>query len=152
MRVVLVEPEIPQNTGNIARTCVLTGLELHLVEPLGFSLDERRLKRAGLDYWKALKLKVHPSWNELKEAFPGERYFFFSTRGDRLYSHISYSRGDLLIFGSETKGLPVELLQDHASTVRVPMLKGIKRSLNLGNTVALVVYEALRQQGFSGME
>lgn len=150
MNLVLVEPEIPQNTGNIARTCVMTGSVLHLVEPLGFSLSQKEIRRAGLDYWPYLKLKVYPDFRLLRETYPGKRFFFYSTRGKIFYTAVAYRPGDFLVFGSETRGLPAELL--HGETVlRVPMVAEIPRSLNLANTAAVVLYEALRQQGFPGL-
>lgn len=151
MNVVLLEPEIPQNAGNISRTCVLTNSELHLIKPLGFSLQDRYLKRAGLDYWQELSLTVHQSWEsflEQQKNQPG-RFLFFSTQGKRYYTEVQYQENDFLIFGSETTGLPANLLLYYYHRVyRVPMVEHIKRSLNLGNTVAVVLYEALRQQKF----
>jgi len=154
VKVVLVEPEIPQNAGNVSRTCVLTGSELHLVEPLGFSLEERHLKRAGLDYWKYLKLKVHPSWDDfLKEYdYHGGGLYFFSSHGEGCYTQLSYRPGDYLVFGSETSGFPDYIFNSYRQICRIPMIRGIERSLNLSNTVAIVVYEAVRQMGFPGME
>ena len=152
MHLVLVEPEIPQNTGNVARTCVMTGTKLHLVEPLGFSLSEKEVRRAGLDYWQYLELEVHSSFQELREKYPSARFIFYSTRGRSYYHQFNYSSGDFLVFGSETKGLDQEILDQAEITLRIPMINQIPRSLNLGNSVALVLYEALRQQGFPGME
>ncbi|NLC11031.1 MAG: tRNA (cytidine(34)-2'-O)-methyltransferase [Firmicutes bacterium] len=153
MNIVLVEPEIPQNTGNIARTCVLTGSTLHLVEPLGFSLQDRYLKRAGLDYWPSLDLKIYKSFKEFEESNKDANFLFFSTKARTLYTPLPYSLDDYLIFGSETKGLSPEILKKYQDRLfRVPMKKGIKRSLNLSNTVALVLYEALRVNNFPGME
>ncbi|MFZ5595433.1 MAG: tRNA (cytidine(34)-2'-O)-methyltransferase [Bacillota bacterium] len=151
MRVVLVEPEIPANTGNISRTCAVTGSELYLIRPLGFSIEDRYLKRAGLDYWHKLKLYVYDSFEELRDEHPGGRYFYFSTRGKRLYTDVRFSRDDFLVFGRETGGLPGSLLNGNEEyTLRVPMGEGC-RSLNLSNAVALVLYEGLRQQGFPGL-
>ncbi len=151
MHIVLYEPEIPQNTGNIARTCVMTGSMLHLIEPLGFSLSQKEIRRAGLDYWPYLKLKVYPDYASLRAAYPGSRFFFFSTRGSNYYTSVSYRPGDFLVFGRETSGLPAEILAREKQVLRIPMVPQIPRSLNLANTVALVLYEALRQQGFPGM-
>ncbi len=151
MHLVLVEPEIPQNTGNVARTCVMTGTRLHLVEPLGFSLAEKEVRRAGLDYWQYLDLKVHQDFISLQEAYSEARFICFTTRGKEHYHRINYRPEDFLVFGSETSGLNQEILSQANVTARIPMLDQIPRSLNLGNSVALVLYEALRQQGFPGM-
>jgi len=152
MHLVMIKPEIPQNTGNVARTCVMTGTKLHLVEPLGFSLSEKEVRRAGLDYWQYLELEVHSSFQELREKYPSARFIFYSTRGRSYYHQFNYSSGDFLVFGSETKGLDQEILDQAEITLRIPMINQIPRSLNLGNSVALVLYEALRQQGFPGMK
>ncbi len=155
MNVVLVEPEIPQNTGNISRTCVMTGSTLHLVGSLGFSLEDRFLRRAGLDYWPYLTYYHYPNFEALRAMHRGHNFYFFTTRAGRLYTEISFSPGDFLVYGSETKGLPAELLRRWAGAgqcLRIPMVKGIPRSLNLSNSVALTLYEALRQQGFPGVE
>lgn len=151
MHVVLVEPEIPPNTGNVARTCVMTNTKLHLVEPLGFSLAEKEVKRSGLDYWPYLNLEIHPDFFSLKRKYSSNRFIYFSTRGTTCYDKIEYRPDDLLVFGCETKGLPADVVEQAELLVRVPMVEQIPRSLNLGNTVALVLYEALRQQGFPGM-
>ncbi len=151
MHIVLVEPEIPPNTGNVARTCVMTNTRLHLVEPLGFSLSEKEVRRSGLDYWRYLDLEVHPDFEGLQKAYPANRFLYFSTRGEKYYYEIDYSFDDFIVFGSETKGLPEEMLKQAEHVIRVPMVEQIPRSLNLGNTVALVLYEALRQQGFPAM-
>ncbi len=151
MHLALVEPEIPQNTGNVSRTCVMTGTRLHLVEPLGFSISQKEVRRSGLDYWRYLNLSVHPDFETLQKALPDSRYLLFSTRGDINYSDIVYRHDDLLVFGSETKGLAPEILDSCRYLIRIPMVEQIPRSLNLGNAVALVLYEALRQQGFPGM-
>ena len=149
--VVLVEPEIPANTGNISRTCAATGTHLHLVRPLGFSTDDKYLKRAGLDYWPAVKLHYHDSFAELKREYPDGRFFCATTKGSRYYTEIEYRDGDFLVFGKETKGLSPEILAEHPDTlIRVPMT-GDVRSLNLSNSVAIVLYEALRQNGFPGL-
>ena len=149
--IVLVEPEIPQNTGNISRTCAVTGTALHLVRPLGFSLDEKHLRRAGLDYWKDLTLYVHDSFEEIEQAYPGARFFLLTKKASLCYADAAYRDGDFLVFGKETKGLPDELRKRRADDCRrIPMLAG-QRSLNLSNTVALVLYEAIRQNGFPGL-
>ena len=148
LHIVLVEPEIPQNTGNIARTCVVTGSMLHLVRPLGFSVDDRQLKRAGLDYWDELMLAYHDSFAEVEEAYPLARFFLFSTHAKRRYSDVSYRDGDFLVFGKETAGLGEALLSRRENdAVRIPM-RATQRSLNLSNAVALALYEALRQTDF----
>lgn len=149
--IVLVEPEIPQNTGNISRTCAVTGCSLHLVRPLGFSVDDRQLKRAGLDYWKDLSIYYYDSFEEVERMHPGSRFFLFSTHAERHYAQIEFREGDFLVFGKETAGLGERLLSTHASmTARIPMRPN-ERSLNLSNSVAIVVYEAFRQNGFRGM-
>lgn len=148
MHVVLVEPRIHYNTGNIARTCVATGSELHLVGPLGFSLDDRHLRRAGLDYWPLLRWHRHADLSELWAEYPRATFHYFSTHGVRGYHEVRYGTEDFLVFGSETAGLPGDLLAAHPDSVRrIPMRPGV-RSLNLANAVALVLYEAWRQNGF----
>jgi tRNA (cytidine/uridine-2'-O-)-methyltransferase len=150
--IVLVEPEIPQNTGNISRTCAVTGSRLHLVRPLGFAIDDRQLKRAGLDYWKDLDLTYYDSFEELEQKHSEGRFFLFSTHAKRLYSEVSYRDEDFLVFGKETAGLGSALLSRRASdAVRIPM-KSDQRSLNLSNTAAIALYEALRQTGFPGLD
>lgn len=150
--IVLVEPEIPANTGNIARTCAATGTHLHLVRPLGFSTDDKVLKRAGLDYWYAVNITYYDAFEEVRRAFPGGRFFYASTRSSRRYSELSYRDGDLFVFGKETKGLPQSLLDENpGQSIRMPMTDKV-RSLNLANSAAIVVYEALRQTGFPGLE
>ena len=149
--IVLVEPEIPQNTGNISRTCAVTGCALHLVRPLGFSVDDRQLKRAGLDYWKDLTIFYYDSFEEVELKHPGARFHLFSTHAQRCYADVEYREGDFLVFGKETAGLGERLLSSHGEmTVRIPMRPN-ERSLNLSNSVALAVYEAFRQNGFKGM-
>ncbi|MCD8308056.1 MAG: tRNA (uridine(34)/cytosine(34)/5-carboxymethylaminomethyluridine(34)-2'-O)-methyltransferase TrmL [Clostridia bacterium] len=146
--IVLVEPEIPQNTGNIVRTCVATGCSLHLVRPLGFSTDDRYLKRAGLDYWSEARIAYYDSFEELRKKFPDGTFWYFTTKGLRVYSEAPFQNGDFLVFGKETKGLPEDLLKaNREQCLRIPMV-GDTRSLNLSNSVAIAVYEALRQQGF----
>lgn len=150
--IVLVEPEIPQNTGNISRTCAVTGSRLHLVRPLGFTIDDRQLKRAGLDYWKDLDLTYYDTFEELEQRHPEARFFLFSTHAKRLYSEVDYRDEDFLVFGKETAGLGPALLNRRASDgVRIPM-KSDQRSLNLSNSAAIALYEALRQTGFPGLD
>lgn len=151
MNVVLVEPEIPYNTGNIARTCAVTGTVLHLVRPLGFSTEDRYLKRAGLDYWHLVEIHYYDSLAELQARFPEARYYYTSTDGPRWYTGVEYRPGDFLVFGKETRGLPPELLEKNRDwCIKIPMI-GQARSLNLSNAVAVVLYEALRQLGFPGL-
>lgn len=152
MHIVLVEPEIPPNTGNIARTCAATGSALHLVEPLGFSLDDKHLKRAGLDYWHALNIQLHPGIDDVFQKNAGARFFFATTKAKKWYCDAQYQDGDFLVFGRETAGLPEALLRaNEGACVRLPMQSGL-RSLNLANAVAVMLYEALRQQRFQGLE
>ena len=151
MNIVLVEPEIPHNTGNVARTCVLTGTRLHLVEPLGFSLAEKELRRSGLDYWKYLDLKVHKNFDAFLNNREQGRLISFSTGSVNHYHRFTYRHDDYLIFGCETRGLAKKNIRATDLTLRIPMLEQIPRSLNLGNSVAIVLYEALRQQNFPGM-
>ncbi|MFD2613655.1 tRNA (uridine(34)/cytosine(34)/5-carboxymethylaminomethyluridine(34)-2'-O)-methyltransferase TrmL [Paenibacillus gansuensis] len=149
--IVLVEPEIPANTGNIARTCAATGVHLHLVRPLGFDTDDRTLKRAGLDYWYAVNITYYDHFEEVKEANPGGRFFFATTKADRYYTEYQFQDGDFFVFGKETKGLPPEILNAHKeSLIKMPMTDKV-RSLNLSNSAAIIVFEALRQNGFPGM-
>lgn len=150
MHVVLVEPEIPSNTGNIARLCVATGSTLHLVRPLGFFLSDPKVKRAGLDYWEHLTLKVHDSFADFLAQCRPPRMFFVETGGSSLYSEVKYQAGDYLIFGSETKGLAPELLQAYRDRM-ITLPQRDVRSLNLSNTVSIVVFEAWRQLGFGDM-
>ncbi|MGM0651820.1 MAG: tRNA (cytidine(34)-2'-O)-methyltransferase [Bacillota bacterium] len=152
MHLVLVEPEIPPNTGNIARTCVMTSTKLHLVEPLGFSLSESAVRRSGLDYWQYLDLEIHPDFTALKRAYPESRFLYFTTRGTKYYHEITYRFDDFLVFGSETRGLSEDILEQAEHVLRIPMVDQIPRSLNLGNSAALVLYEALRQQGYPGLK
>ncbi len=151
MNVVLHEPEIPWNTGNIGRTCVATGSTLHLIRPLGFSLDEKNLKRAGLDYWKDLDVRIYDDYADFLRKNPGARIFYATTKAHRTYDEVSYRPDDFLMFGKETAGIPEEILvQNEAACVRIPML-GDTRSLNLSNAVSILLYEALRQNGFEGL-
>jgi tRNA (cytidine/uridine-2'-O-)-methyltransferase len=151
LNIVLVEPEIPQNTGNIARTCAATGCTLHLVKPLGFSVDDKYLKRAGLDYWSLVDIYYYDSFDELKSKYPDGLYYYSTTKGTKRHSEVEYKRDCFIVFGKETAGLPKSLLEENREfCIRVPMINDA-RSLNLANSVAIVVYEALRQIGFPGM-
>ena len=151
MNIVLVNPEIPQNTGNIARTCAATGSVLHLIEPLGFSLADKYLKRAGLDYWRLMEYHVWPDIESFLSAHPQARMHFASTKAPRGHYEAAYQDGDYLVFGCETRGLPENLLaRVYDRCVRIPMRQEA-RSLNLSNSVAIVLYEALRQTGFTGL-
>lgn len=148
MNIVLVEPEIPQNTGNIARTCAATGADLHLVRPLGFSTSDRYLKRAGLDYWKYVNVKYYDSIAEVIAAHENSNFYFVSTKASRSYDEIEYRENDFLVFGKETKGLEEDLLRkNYNNCIRIPMTD-YARSLNLSNSVAIILYEALRQKDF----
>ena len=152
INVVLHEPEIPQNTGNIGRTCVAAGARLHLIRPLGFSLDEKHLKRAGMDYWKDLSVQVYDSYEDFLRTNPGAKIFYSTTKAKHLYTEVSYPEDCFLMFGKESAGIPEEILKEHKDTcVRIPML-GETRSLNLSNAAAIVIYEALRQHGFAGLQ
>jgi len=144
LNIVLVEPDIPQNTGNIARLCAATGSVLHLIDPLGFQLTDRAVKRAGLDYWDAVTIVRHASWDSFLQTGP-KRLFFFSTSGKRNYARMEYRPGDYLVFGSESKGLPLDLLAQHSENVlNIPIRLESVRSLNLASAAAVVLYEALR--------
>lgn len=153
LNIVLVEPEIPQNAGNIARTCAVTGSRLHLVRPLGFEVTDKHLKRAGLDYWHFLEIFYYDSIEEVMDKFyDGGNFYFYSTKAKTIHSDAKYKDGDFLVFGKETKGLPESLLEKHYSeSVRIPMM-GETRSLNLSNSVCVAVYEALRQMNYEGMK
>ena len=156
INIVMVEPEIPQNTGNIARTCAATGAKLHLVKPLGFEINDKYLKRAGLDYWDKLDIEEHENLNAFLEKykFNLDKMFLVSTKAQNIYSEIEYNKYDevFLLFGKETKGLPEELLKEYIDkAIRIPMKEGL-RSLNLSNSVAIVVYEALRQNNFYNLQ
>lgn len=148
LHIVLVEPEIPQNTGNISRTCAVTGSILHLIKPLGFSVDDKHLKRAGLDYWSLLDIRYHNSLEDFFEEWPQGDFYFSTTKAKKFYTEITYTEDSFLFFGKETAGLPEKLLNKyHDRCIRIPMREGV-RSLNLSNSVAIVVYEALRQLNF----
>lgn len=151
INIVLHEPEIPQNTGNIARTCAATGAALHLIRPLGFEIDNSKLKRAGLDYWHQLDITYYDGLEDFYEKNPDAAVYYFSTKAPRAYTEISYPEKVFLMFGKETKGLPEPLLEKNPNRcVRIPMRDGL-RSLNLSNSAAIAVYEVLRQQNFEGL-
>ena len=150
--IVLVEPEIPQNAGNIARTCAATGTHLHMIRPLGFEVSDKYLKRAGLDYWHLVDISYYDSFDELKSKYPDSRFFYFTTKGRNRHSDVQFQDGDFLVFGKETKGLPEDLLLKNEQTcLRIPMFADA-RSLNLSNSVAIALYEALRQTDFLGLK
>ena len=145
--IVLFEPEIPQNTGNIARLCACTGANLFLVGKLGFSLSDKYVKRAGLDYWDSVNIRQVPSLDELFEEFPNEEKYFLTTKATQSHFEANFKEGSLLVFGSETRGLPAQVIQDNfKNAFRIPMIEG-QRSLNLSNSVSIVLYEAIRQSG-----
>ena len=152
MHVVLLEPEIPPNTGNVARLCAATRSTLHLIEPFGFKLDNAQLKRAGMDYWQHVEWHRWPNWTAFEKEVPrAARLWLIESNAPRLYTEADYTVGDYLVFGRETAGLPKKLLQDNSDRwLRIPMFNVQTRSLNLSNCVALVLFEALRQQGFKG--
>ena len=151
LNIVLHEPEIPANTGNIGRTCVAAGARLHLIEPLGFRLDEKSLKRAGMDYWKDLDVTAYIDYQDFLNRNPGARIYMATTKASAVYTDVRYEPDCYIMFGKESAGIPEEILVEHQETcVRIPMMGEI-RSLNLGNSVAIVLYEALRQNGFAGM-
>ncbi|MCR5673093.1 MAG: tRNA (uridine(34)/cytosine(34)/5-carboxymethylaminomethyluridine(34)-2'-O)-methyltransferase TrmL [Lachnospiraceae bacterium] len=152
MNIVLLEPEIPANTGNIGRTCVATGTRLHLIEPLGFHLDEKSIKRAGMDYWDKLDVRRYINYSEFLDINRPRRIFMATTKAHKTYTDVTYEEDDYIMFGKESAGIPEKILVENESTcIRIPMLSDI-RSLNLSNSVAIVLYEALRQQGFCGLE
>jgi len=152
LNIVLVEPEIPQNTGNIARTCAATGARLHLVEPLGFSVQDKYLKRAGLDYWNDVEIIYHRNYQMLKEQYPQAPFYYVTTKAERIYAEVSYPDECFFIFGKETKGLPEELLlENYHACIRIPMRPDI-RSLNLSNSVAVITYEFFRQKDFGDFQ
>lgn len=152
MHIVLHQPEIPGNTGNIGRTCVATGTPLHLIEPLGFRLDEKSIRRAGMDYWKDLDVRRYMNYAEFLEKNTGARIWMATTKARKSYTEVTYGPEDYIMFGRESAGIPEEILvENEESCIRIPMLSAI-RSLNLSNSAAVILYEALRQNGFSGME
>ena len=151
LNIVLFEPEIPSNTGNIGRTCAATGTRLHLIEPLGFSLSEKALKRAGMDYWKDIDVIRYLDYEDFMEKNPQAKIYMATTKAQKVYTEISYEPDCFLMFGKESGGIPEEILKEHPDTcMRIPMI-GDTRSLNLSNSAAIVLYEALRQNGFPGM-
>lgn len=152
MHIILHQPEIPANTGNIGRTCVATGTALHLIEPLGFRLDEKSIRRAGMDYWAHLDVTRYINFQEFREKHPGAKIWYATTKAKRLYTEADFGQDDYIMFGKESAGIPEELLVENEETcIRIPMMEEI-RSLNLSNSVAIVLYEALRQNGFAGMQ
>mgnify|MGYP002537106703 FL=1 len=151
LNIVLFEPEIPANTGNIGRTCVATGTRLHLIEPLGFKLNEKAIRRAGMDYWKDLDVTTYINYEEFLEKNPNAKIYMATTKAKKVYTEVSYEPDCYIMFGKESAGIPEEILvQNQETAVRIPMIGDI-RSLNLGNSVAIVLYEALRQHGFEQM-
>jgi len=153
LHVVLIEPEIPPNTGNVARLCAATGCALHLIEPLGFRIDDRALKRAGLDYWPAVRVVVHPSLDAFLAAFPAERCWWVETSGQQVYARAAFARGDALVFGKETGAIPAAILAAHPErTLRIPMRGTSVRSINLSTSVGIVAYAALAALDFPGLD
>ncbi len=152
LNIVLYEPEIPANTGNIGRTCVATGTRLHLIEPLGFRLDEKSLRRAGMDYWHKLDVTRYIDYNDFLEKNPGAKIYMATTKAPKVYTDVTFEEDCFIMFGKESAGIPEEiLLKNQERAIRIPMNEEI-RSLNLGNSVAIVLYEALRQQNFQNMQ
>lgn len=151
LNIVLYQPEIPQNTGNIARTCVLTDATLHLIKPLGFTIDDKQVKRAGLDYWKDLDIEIHESYEEFMAKYGHNKIYLATTHGGEHYDEVSFNEGDFIMFGRESSGVPEDVHNAHEG-VRIPMIKTSTRSLNLSNTVSVIAYEALRQIGFPNMK
>ena len=152
INIVLLEPEIPANTGNIGRTCVATGSRLHLIEPLGFRLNEKALKRAGMDYWKDLDVTTYINYEDFLEKNPGAKIYMATTKGQHVYSDVKFEPDCYIMFGKESAGIPEEILLEHPNeAIRIPMM-GETRSLNLANPVSIVLYEALRQNGFAQMK
>lgn len=151
IHIVLIEPEIPSNTGNIVRTCVATNSVLHLVRPLGFDTSDKMLKRAGLDYWYDAQIVYHDSFDELRKLYSDAQFWFFTTKGQKTYSDVSYDKDTFLVFGKETHGIDEKILfENYEHAVRIPMYEN-NRSLNLSNSVAIAVYEVLRQRDFEGL-
>ncbi len=151
INIVLYQPQIPQNTGNIARTCVLTDATLHLIKPLSFDISDKQVKRSGLDYWDELKLEVHESYEEFMKKYGDRNIYLATTHGGEHYDEVEYKDGDFIMFGRETCGVPEDVHNAHEG-IRIPMIKSSTRSLNLSNTAAIVAYEALRQLGFPNMK
>lgn len=153
LNIVLVEPEIPHNTGSIARTCALTKTALHLIRPLGFSVDDKHLKRAGLDYWNLVDISYYDSFNQLLERYPHGDFYYATTKASKNYSEFQYKDNTFFVFGKETKGLPQEMIEKNRDkAIRIPMRKDIKRSLNLANSVNIIIFEALRQLNFPNLD
>lgn len=153
LNIVLFQPEIPQNTGNIGRTCVLTNCVLHLIKPLGFDIGEKSVRRAGLDYWPKLEYYVYDSYEQLRDKYKDSTFYFSTTKGHNFYHEAKFKEGDFIVFGRESSGLPDYIRNDnYENCIRVPMIKTTTRSLNLSNTVAVVAYEALRQLDFPDMK
>ena len=151
IHIVLHEPEIPANTGNIGRTCVAAGASLHLIEPLGFQISEKAVRRAGLDYWPKLSVTTYVNFEDFLEKHPGAKIYMATTKAKKTYTEVNFEEDCYIMFGKESAGIPEEILVDYEETcIRIPMIGDI-RSLNLGNSVAIVLYEALRQHGFAGM-
>ena len=151
LNIVLLEPEIPANTGNIGRTCAAAGTRLHLIGPLGFRLDEKSLRRAGMDYWKELDVSIYDDYHDFLDKNPGAKIYMATTKAERAYTEVSYEPDAYIMFGKESAGIPEEILVEHEpECIRIPMV-GDTRSLNLGNSVAIVLYVALRRNGFPGM-
>ena len=152
LNIVLYEPEIPANTGNIGRTCYATGTKLHLIEPLGFSLEEKKLKRAGMDYWNDLDVTTYINWEDFCEKNPDAKIYYATTKAKHVYTEVNYEPNAFIMFGKESAGIPEEILKENPDTcVRIPMI-GETRSLNLSNSVAIVLYEALRQNNYDHMK
>lgn len=152
MNIVLLEPEIPANTGNIGRTCVVTGTKLHLIEPLGFLINEKMLKRAGLDYWDKLDVCTYGGYKEFMAVHGGGKIWYVTTKAEKTYTEVEYGTDDFLMFGKETAGIPEEILVNNKEEcIRIPMIRD-ERSLNLSNAVAIILYESLRQHNFEGLE
>lgn len=152
MHIILYQPEIPANTGNIGRSCAATGTPLHLIEPLGFRLDEKSIKRAGMDYWERLDVTRYINYEEFRKKHPDVKVWYATTKAKRVYTQAAFGQDDYIMFGKESAGIPEEILVEHEEAcIRIPMLDDM-RSLNLSNSVAIVLYEALRQQGFAGLQ
>ncbi|SFN43908.1 tRNA (cytidine(34)-2'-O)-methyltransferase [Proteiniclasticum ruminis] len=152
INIVLFRPEIPQNTGNIGRTCVLTGAKLHLIGPMGFHIDDKTVAKAGLDYWKELDVTLYGSYEELREKYPDATFYFSSTKGKKFHSEVKFQDNDFIVFGRESSGLPEYIMSENQEQLfRIPMIETTTRSLNLSNTVAIVAYEALRQMEYPNM-
>lgn len=153
LNIVLVEPEIPHNTGSIARTCALTGARLHLVRPLGFSTDDKHMRRAGLDYWNLVDISYYDNFQEVLQKNPQGKFYYATTKAKKNYAQFKYPDNTFIVFGKETKGLPKELIEENIETaIRIPMKKNIARSLNLSNSANIIIYEVLRQFDFFDLE